>query len=72
MRNLDSITAVKSRRDLDHSFVWTRGSQEASSAIQGSGFHNASSLYNEIPDFAICEIPTDRWHNHMMTGGTTK
>ena len=72
MRFRDLIAAVKSSRDLDRSFVWTRGSQEASSAIRGSGFHNASSLYNEIPDFAICEIPTDRWHNHVMTGGTTK
>ena len=37
----DLIAVVKSSRDLDRSFVWTRGSQEASSEIRGSGFHNA-------------------------------
>jgi hypothetical protein len=38
---------VKFRRDLDRPFVWTRGSQEASSEIRGSGLSN--SLDNENP-----------------------
>jgi hypothetical protein len=36
----DLIAAVKSSRDLDRSFVWTRGSQEASSAISRIGIYD--------------------------------
>ena len=36
----DLIAAVKSSRDLDRSFVWTRGSQEASSSISRIGIYD--------------------------------
>jgi hypothetical protein len=43
----DLIAAVKSSSDLDRSFVWTRGSQEASSAIRGSGVHNTKNTMHQ-------------------------
>jgi hypothetical protein len=46
----------KSSRDLDRSFRWTRGSQETSSAIQGSGVHMSKFLDIENPEIAICDF----------------
>jgi hypothetical protein len=40
-RFCELIAAVKSNRDLDRSFVWKCGSQEASSEFRGSGFQRA-------------------------------
>jgi hypothetical protein len=59
MRFRDLIAAVKSSRDLDRSFVWTRGSQEASSEFGDRDFIMQRTQCNENPDFAKCEIPTE-------------
>jgi len=53
----DLIAAVKSSRDLDRSFVWTRGSQEASSTIRGSGFHKAKFTLQRNPRFRDMRNP---------------
>jgi hypothetical protein len=53
----DLIAAVKSNSDLDRSFVWTRGSQEASSEIRGSGFHNAKNTMQRKPRFREMRNP---------------
>jgi hypothetical protein len=46
----------KSRNDLDRSFRWTRGSQEALSAIRGSGLHDAKNNDHENPEIPKREI----------------
>jgi hypothetical protein len=57
MRFRDLIAAVKSSRDLDRSFVWTRGSQEASSEFWGSRFHNAKNTMERKPRFRDMRTP---------------
>jgi predicted alpha/beta hydrolase len=57
MRFRDLIAAVKSSRDLDRSFVWTRGSQEALSEFRGSGFHNAKNTMHRKPRFCDMRNP---------------
>ena len=57
MRFRDLIVAVKLRSDLDRLFVWTRGNQEALSAIRGSGFHNAKFTLQRNPRFRDMRNP---------------
>jgi hypothetical protein len=47
---------VKSRHNQNRSFRWTRGSQETSSAIRGSGVHMSKFLDIENPEIAICDF----------------